>query len=66
MYKRLSGRKDKADILRELICNETVEKKILKKTIEFSHQTETFFFLLREKKKAAARVFNFTHPRTSH
>jgi len=31
MYKRLSGRKDADDILRELICNETVEKKFLKK-----------------------------------
>ena len=55
MYKRLSGfRKDKADILRELICNETWRKNFLKKTLEFSHQTETFFFLLRE--KAAACV----------
>ena len=59
MYKRLSGRKDKADILRELICNETgVKKNFLKKTLEFSHQRETFFFLLRKKKAAACVQFH--------
>ena len=59
MYKRLSGRKDKADILRELICNETgVKKNFLKKTLEFSHQRETFFFLLRKKKAAACFQFH--------
>ena len=50
MYKR-SGRKD-ADILRELICNETVEKIFFeKKHLSFQHQRDIFFPLTRKKKK---------------
>ena len=33
-----------------------IEKKNLKKTLEFSHQTETFFFLARKKKAAACSI----------
>ena len=63
MYKR-SGRKD-ADILRELICNETVEKIFFeKKHLSFQHQRDIFFPLTRKKK--SSRVFNFTHPMMSH
>ena len=57
MYKR-SGRKD-ADILRELICNETVEKIFFeKKHLSFQHQRDIFFPLTRKKKAAACVQFH--------